>query len=148
MNSKKNPKTKETTSEKHLHSAITEEFRRVKVCYGESWQLKEEEYICHGCEESNCVKTCFCENEIREILDHLNEKCDTRKRWNAKVTVSSLNKLYKKGYNATQIKAVIDLKAKEWKDNKTMKYFLRPSTLFELSNFKRYLKQTSLTNPK
>ena len=148
MKAKKNSKTIETKSEKHLNPGITEEFRRVKVCYGDSWELKGEEYSCHGCEETTCIKTCFCENEIKEILDHLNQKCDSRKKWNAGTTVSSLNILYNKGYNATQIKAVIDLKVKEWKNNETMKRYLRPSTLFELSNFKRYLKETSLTNPK
>jgi uncharacterized phage protein (TIGR02220 family) len=78
------------------------------------------------------------EKPVREILDYLNLRTGAAFRMvdsNTRLIQARLDS----GATAEQIKAVIDVKVKEWaKDRKWSKY-LRPKTLFNATNFEQYL---------
>lgn len=88
---------------------------------------------------------------IVEIIDHLNQKAGTNFRANAKDTVSHINARLNDGYTVEQFKQVIDKKCDDWLNDRKMKEFLRPQTLFG-SKFESYLnsataKPIDKTNP-
>ena len=70
------------------------------------------------------------------IIDYLNLKAVTR----FKPVNSNLNliKARLKDYTIEELKAVIDLKVKEWKGTK-MQQYIRPSTLFNATKFESYI---------
>lgn len=70
------------------------------------------------------------------IIDYLNLKAGTR----FKPVNSNLNliKARLKDYTIEELKAVIDLKVKEWKGTK-MQQYIRPQTLFNATKFESYI---------
>ena len=73
--------------------------------------------------------------QAEEIIAYLNEKAGTRFRpveSNLKFIIARL-----KDYSIERLKAVIDLKVKEWRGTK-MQPYLRPETLFNATKFEAY----------
>lgn len=66
----------------------------------------------------------------KEILDYLNEKANTSFRHTAYKNQSLIKARWNEGNSLDDFKKVIDIKAKEWLQDETMKKYLRPSTLF------------------
>ncbi len=82
--------------------------------------------------------------EIREVLSYLNDQAGTGFRWaqpNGQPTrhADLVRAVLKKGYTVEDCKTVIDRKASEWRNDEKMAQYLRPSTLFRISNFEAYL---------
>ena len=77
---------------------------------------------------------------IKRIIDYLNNKCNTRYRYNTENTVKHINARLSDGYREDDFYTVIDKKHDEWTGTR-MEKFLRPETLFSPSNFESYLNQ-------
>jgi len=56
----------------------------------------------------------------------------------ARATLACIEKLISKGYQLSEIKEVIGYKVNKWMCVPNMRPYLRPSTLFDIANFKRY----------
>lgn len=78
--------------------------------------------------------------QIKEIVDYLNEKCNTRYRANTDATKKHINARLNEGYTVEDFKQVIDTKVAEWGKDSKMRKFLRPETLFG-TKFESYLNQ-------
>lgn len=83
---------------------------------------------------------------IKEIIDYLNNICDTHYRVANKQTHKLINARFNDGYTVDDFKKVIDNKAAEWKDNPQMCQYLRPNTLFG-TKFESYLNQKTVSVP-
>lgn len=68
----------------------------------------------------------------------LNELADRRFKYQTKGNLKLIQVALEKGYSDTDLKSIIEHKVKQWGDIKTMKPYLKPSTLFSLSNLRRY----------
>ena len=79
--------------------------------------------------------------QIREIVNHLNEK--TGKAY--KATTAKTRQLVKarlgEGFTVDDFKRVIDRKARDWLKDKKMEPYLRPETLFQAGKFEGYLNE-------
>lgn len=78
-----------------------------------------------------------------EILDYLKQVTGTNFR-PIKSNLTLISALFKNGYQQEEIVEVIQLKVVAWKNNPVMAPYLRPSTLFKLSNFDNYLNELLL----
>jgi len=74
---------------------------------------------------------------------HLNESSGRRFTAKSAQTTNLLRFLYEQGYSLDQVKTVIDVKVKQWSNTSVRKY-LRPVTLFDYYNFKKYLNESNL----
>jgi uncharacterized phage protein (TIGR02220 family) len=75
--------------------------------------------------------------EASAVLDHLNEQAGR----NYKAVQSNLTLIaarLREGFTVDECKAVIDLKAGEWRGDAKMDSFLRPKTIFNAANFASY----------
>ncbi|MBQ8824927.1 MAG: conserved phage C-terminal domain-containing protein [Ruminococcus sp.] len=72
------------------------------------------------------------------IISYLNEKVGTNYKSNAKSTQKHINARLSEGYTVDDFKTVIDFKCSEWLNDKKMKQYLRPETLFG-TKFESYL---------
>lgn len=77
-------------------------------------------------------------SRVDNCLAYLNEKAGTRFGLDTTMNRTLVSQLLNKKYTEEQIKQVIDYKCKEWIGTEWQKY-LRPATLFRLSNFENYL---------
>jgi phage replication O-like protein O len=81
------------------------------------------------------------QNDIaRELIDHLNAHSAAHFRpveANLKLVRARLGE----GYSADEIRAVIKAKCEEWRFNRKMVKYLRPSTLFNATKFSQYAGQ-------
>lgn len=84
-------------------------------------------------------------NEIKQIIDYLNLKADTKYRASSDNTKKHITARLNQEYTVDDFKHVIDVKCAEWL-NTEMEKFLRPETLFG-SKFENYLNQ-KITEPK
>lgn len=75
-----------------------------------------------------------------EIIEYLNERCNTAFKANSKSTQSHINARFSEGYTLDDFKTVIDKKSAEWLSDPKMSKFLRPETLFG-NKFESYLNQ-------
>ena len=73
------------------------------------------------------------------IINYLNNKCNTRYRYNTPYTKKHINSRLNEGYTEQDFYTVIGKKADEWLGTEQEKY-LRPDTLFG-SKFESYLNQ-------
>lgn len=76
-------------------------------------------------------------NNIKYIIDYLNEKAKTAYRANSKNTIKHINARFAEGYTVEDFKTVIDKKYAEWKGTE-MEQYLCPDTLFG-TKFEKYL---------
>ena len=77
-------------------------------------------------------------NLYKEIIDYLNLKSNRSYKSNTQKTISVINARLNEGFNIDDFKKVIDIKVKDWLNNKDMSKFLRPETLFG-NKFEGYL---------
>lgn len=82
-------------------------------------------------------------DDVKEIINYLNEKASTNYRPSSAKTKSLIGARYKEGYTLDDFKKVIDNKVAEWLTNKDMCKFLRPETLFG-PKFEGYLNQNNV----
>lgn len=84
-----------------------------------------------------------------EVLDYLKQITGTKFR-PIKSNLTLISALFKAGYSQEEIIEVIQLKTVQWKNNPVMAPYLRPSTLFKMSNFDNYINEAELVkqNPK
>lgn len=79
--------------------------------------------------------------EIKEnceaIIKYLNLVTNSNFK-NTKAHDSLITARLKEGYTLEDFKGVIDMKNKEWGNNKDMNKYLRPATLFAAKNFASY----------
>lgn len=80
------------------------------------------------------------DNDIKIIVDYLNEKVSSNFKSKTKNTVEVINARIKEGYTVDNFKTVIDKKADEWLTNPKMAIHLKPETLFG-NKFDGYLNQ-------
>ncbi|WP_283650541.1 conserved phage C-terminal domain-containing protein [Dubosiella newyorkensis] len=80
------------------------------------------------------------QDELKRIIEHLNNRIGTKYSAQTKDTVTKYTKLKSLGYTEEDFKTVIEKKAKEWIGTEYAKY-LRPQTLFQESKFDGYLNQ-------
>ncbi|WP_051891641.1 conserved phage C-terminal domain-containing protein [Lysinibacillus sphaericus] len=73
-----------------------------------------------------------------EIVNYLNQKANKNFKPNSSATKKLINARLNDGYTVEQFKKVIDLKVKQWLNNPDMQNYLRPSTLFNATNFENY----------
>ena len=88
--------------------------------------------------ETDTVKESKSE-DIKRIVDYLNEKCGTHYRYNTANTRKHIIARFNDGYAVDDFVQVIDKKTGEWMGTKFQQY-LRPDTLFG-NKFESYLNQ-------
>lgn len=81
-----------------------------------------------------------------QIIDYLNNKIDSKYKYNTKTTIEKINARLNEGYNLNDFIAVIDNKYDEWVGTEFEKY-LCPETLFG-TKFEKYLNQKKEKNDK
>lgn len=75
----------------------------------------------------------------RSVLSFLNEAAGTSYRTDAAESVKLISALSHKGYTEDQMRAVVEKMTGQWLGDPKMEQYLRPSTLFKMSNFEKYL---------
>lgn len=76
-------------------------------------------------------------SDAEVILNFLNEK--TGKNFKAvKVNLDFIKARLRDGATMQEVKSVIAMKNREWKDDEVMRKFLRPATLFNATKFWQY----------
>lgn len=73
-----------------------------------------------------------------DIINYLNQKANKNFKPNSSANKKLINARLHDGYTVDQFKKVIDLKVKQWSNNPDMQKYLRPSTLFNATNFENY----------
>jgi uncharacterized phage protein (TIGR02220 family) len=81
-------------------------------------------------------------DQVKEIIDYLNERAHRNFRHNNKATVRLIRGRWAEGYRIEDFKRVIDNKVEKWL-NTDREDFLRPDTLFRPSKFESYLNERS-----
>lgn len=76
---------------------------------------------------------------VEQIIDYLNEKCNTKYKSTTNKTKILINARLNEGFNLDDLKKVVDIKTSEWLNTK-MEQYLRPETLFG-TKFESYLNQ-------
>ena len=75
-----------------------------------------------------------------EIINYLNSKAETNFKSSSDNTKTSIRARWNNGFRLEDFFSVIDVKVAEWKNDKKMAPYLRPSTLFG-TKFESYLQQ-------
>lgn len=78
---------------------------------------------------------------VSEVIDYLNEQAGTHFKTSTRIYIREIEGRLKEGYTVDNFKYVIDVKVAEWKNDKKMRQYLNPDTLFRGSNFDKYLNQ-------
>ncbi len=78
---------------------------------------------------------------IKDIINYLNNKTNSKYKYNTKLTQNKINARLNEGYKLDDFIAVIDKKYEDWHDTE-FEVYLRPETLFG-SKFESYLNQPS-----
>ena len=90
------------------------------------------------------VKVENSESVYIEIIEYLNLNAGKKFLVSTKSHHALIDVLFDRGFKQIDIYKVIDSKSNEWMSEKVMKKYLRPQTLFDTSNFKRYLKEADI----
>lgn len=85
-------------------------------------------------------------DEIKEIIDYLNERADCRYRYNSEGNNKLIRARLNEGYSVDDFKRVIDNKVSDWIGTDWQK-FIRPATLFSTGHFDQYLNQKNYVSP-
>ncbi|WP_318614369.1 conserved phage C-terminal domain-containing protein, partial [Sporosarcina sp. YIM B06819] len=87
------------------------------------------------------------ELDVVSVIDYLNDK--TTKQFNAssKATARLVTARLREGYTVVDCQKVIDTKVKEWLGDPHWQKYLRPSTLFNATNFENYLEESRGIKP-
>lgn len=76
--------------------------------------------------------------EVLEVVSYLNEKANKNFGARSKSTEKFIKGRLNDGATVEEMKAVIDRKVAQWKDDPKMNQFLRPKTLFNETNYESY----------
>jgi uncharacterized phage protein (TIGR02220 family) len=101
-------------------------------------ELKKENSLPKGKEDVEQSSTIPYE----EIITYLNSKAGTNFRINSKDNQKYIRARWNEGFRLEDFVKVISTKVSEWKDDKKMAPYLRPSTLFG-TKFESYLQQAN-----
>lgn len=83
--------------------------------------------------------------EIEKIVAHLNEVAHRHFQADTETTAKPIRGRLREGYTVDDCIRVIDVKTQEWLNDRKMREYLQPETLFRKSNFERYVKQRPTT---
>lgn len=86
-------------------------------------------------------------NDIKLIIDYLNNKANTKFKYNTQSTINLIKTKLNEGYTIQDFYTIIDNKYSTWINTEYMKYF-RPSTLFSDKHFEDYLNETNIKQNK
>ena len=75
------------------------------------------------------------------VIQYLNDKTGKHFKAKSAATRKFINGRIKEGYTQEDFIRVIDLKAKQWLNHREFNTFLRPSTLFNATNFENYVNE-------
>jgi uncharacterized phage protein (TIGR02220 family) len=84
-------------------------------------------------------------DNVKLIIDYLNDRADKKFSATSKSTINSINARIKEGYNFNHFKYVIDIKCQKWL-NTSWEDYLRPQTLFG-NKFNSYLNEKPQSQP-
>lgn len=84
---------------------------------------------------------------VFEVIQYLNQKTNKKFRANNKATIRLINARLREGFTLKDFQTVIDKKVQQWVENPEMNHYLRPSTLFNATNFENYLNESTYTQP-
>ena len=79
-------------------------------------------------------------NIYSRVVDYLNQKTSKNFKSNSQKTQKLIHARLKEGFSLEDFQKVIDVKTKEWKNDKVMCKYLRPETLFG-TKFEGYLNE-------
>ena len=83
--------------------------------------------------------------ETKHIIDYLNKRTGKKYSVKTKKTAQLIHKLLDNGFTVEDFERVIDIKCKQWLNNKKMNQYLRPRTLFS-EKFEDYLNEAPARN--
>lgn len=81
-------------------------------------------------ENNTSINNTINNNIYSQVIEYLNQKTSKKFKSNSQNTKKHINARLKEGYGLKDFQKVIDVKTKEWKNNKQMSKYLRPDTLF------------------
>ncbi|PIC80017.1 replication protein [Sporosarcina sp. P18a] len=85
----------------------------------------------------------------QSVIHYLNDKTGKHFKAESAATRKFINGRIKEGYTQEDFISVIDLKTKQWLNRHEFSAFLRPSTLFNATNFENYVNElVTSTKPK
>lgn len=79
---------------------------------------------------------------IHSVINHLNLQANKQFKAHTAATQKAINARLKEGYTLDDFKRVIDLKVSQWLHDPRFHSYLRPSTLFNPTNFENYLNES------
>ena len=91
-------------------------------------------------ENTTSINTKKESNIYSLVIDHLNKKAKTNYKSTTNKTKSLINARINEGFTVDDFKRVIDIKARDWINDKKMRKYLRPETLFG-TKFEGYLNE-------
>lgn len=97
-------------------------------------------------ESHQSVKEEKYKDEIKEVIDYLNNKLNSNYRYKTESTNKLIRARLNDGFTVDNFKQVIDVKYDEWINKPEMVQYLRPMTLFG-NKFEQYLNQKTYTTP-
>lgn len=80
--------------------------------------------------------------DVVSVIDYLNDKANKQFKASSKATARLVKGRMRDGYKLADFKRVIDTKVKAWVDHPRWQTYLRPSTLFNATNFENYLEES------
>lgn len=80
--------------------------------------------------------------DVVSVIDYLNDKANKQFKVSSKATSRLVKGRLRDGYELEDFKKVIDTKVKVWVDDSHWQTYLRPSTLFNATNFENYLEES------
>lgn len=82
------------------------------------------------------------ELDVVSVIDYLNDKTSKQFKASSKATAQLVAARLREGYTVVDCQKIIDTKAKEWLGDSRWQKYLRPSTLFNATNFENYLEES------
>lgn len=80
------------------------------------------------------------------VIDYLNLKAGKRFKTKSSTSLKFINGRLREGYTLEDFKCVIDTKTSQWLNDPQFNNYLRPSTLFNPTNFENYLNENQVQN--
>ncbi len=84
-----------------------------------------------------------CLEDIKQIIDYFNRKCNTNYQYYTKATTKLIKERLNEDFTVDDFFRVIDIKHAEWANDRKFCKYLRPQTLFSELHFENYLNQIS-----
>lgn len=128
--------TKELAKQLDTHDKMA---YAIKYGLGLATRSEDPEYrrIADAVDKANRPTQIVTADQLKEIIGHLNERCGSCFKANAKESIRHINARFAEGYTVEDFFAVIDSQAEEWTGTSQEQY-LRPMTLFG-TKFAAYL---------